>query len=264
MMAGALAFGIGFLVAASVPASQPEVDASAKLMDTLDPVKQGIAEAAHELVESVKEPAMEAGQHVTQTALRESKPSRPPPKLHRTTQRNRRRPRLLRRLSPAETRRFHGRHRIELRGAGYAGGSFSAFSRACATPVRCASLGSGSPESEFSPLAVSALRIVSDCGPASFGASSGVCGVFVTWYPILLVSSCRAPTGVMGRRHLCYPLSNRTKRGSDRGKLLEVVPLADCVTEPVIVETDVHVVATFDPCSQVSAHASSRCVPQEP
>lgn len=68
MVAGALAFGVGFLVAASMPASEPEIEMSAKVMETLEPVKEEIVGAAHEMADSLKQPAMEAAQSVKNVA----------------------------------------------------------------------------------------------------------------------------------------------------------------------------------------------------
>jgi len=68
MVAGALAFGLGFLVAAAMPASESEKEMSAKVMETLEPVKEEVVGAAHEMAESLKQPAMEAAQSVKDAA----------------------------------------------------------------------------------------------------------------------------------------------------------------------------------------------------
>jgi ElaB/YqjD/DUF883 family membrane-anchored ribosome-binding protein len=68
MVAGAIAFGIGFLVAAAFPPSQAEKDASAKVMEQAQPLKEGMMEAAHEVADHLKQPAMDAAQQVKQAA----------------------------------------------------------------------------------------------------------------------------------------------------------------------------------------------------
>jgi ElaB/YqjD/DUF883 family membrane-anchored ribosome-binding protein len=68
MVAGAIAFGAGFLLAASLPASQAEVDASARLVESLEPVKEDLSDTAREIAEHLKEPAMEAAQNVKDAA----------------------------------------------------------------------------------------------------------------------------------------------------------------------------------------------------
>jgi ElaB/YqjD/DUF883 family membrane-anchored ribosome-binding protein len=68
LVAGALAFGIGFLVAAALPASRPEKQAGATLLEHAEPVKQQLTDAGQELVESIKEPAKEAAQSVKAAA----------------------------------------------------------------------------------------------------------------------------------------------------------------------------------------------------
>ena len=68
MVAGAIAFGVGFILAASMPSSQAEVKASAKLIESLEPIKQDLAETAHDMAEHLKEPAIEAAQTVKDAA----------------------------------------------------------------------------------------------------------------------------------------------------------------------------------------------------
>jgi ElaB/YqjD/DUF883 family membrane-anchored ribosome-binding protein len=76
--AGAIAFGIGFLVAAILPPSQPEQRAAEGLMDKADPLKdelasvgrnvaEGVKGAAHDAIEEVKGTATESKQAVTDT-----------------------------------------------------------------------------------------------------------------------------------------------------------------------------------------------------
>jgi ElaB/YqjD/DUF883 family membrane-anchored ribosome-binding protein len=68
MVAGALAFGLGFLAAVAFPASRTEKDASQKLIQSLEPVKEQARETAQEMVEHLKEPAMEAATAVKDAA----------------------------------------------------------------------------------------------------------------------------------------------------------------------------------------------------
>ena len=68
MVAGALAFGVGFLVAAAMPASESEKEMSAKVMQTLEPVKQEVVGAAQDMAQNLKQPAMEAAQTVKDAA----------------------------------------------------------------------------------------------------------------------------------------------------------------------------------------------------
>jgi len=71
VLAGAVAFGLGFLVAAAFPASQAEKDAGAKVLDKVEPLKGEIASAGKEMAEHLREPAMEAANQV-KDAARES------------------------------------------------------------------------------------------------------------------------------------------------------------------------------------------------
>jgi hypothetical protein len=68
MVAGALAFGVGFLVAAALPASESEKEMSAKVMETLEPVKEEVVGAAQDMAHNLKQPAMEAAQTVKDAA----------------------------------------------------------------------------------------------------------------------------------------------------------------------------------------------------
>jgi hypothetical protein len=71
VMAGAIAFGIGFLVAAAFPATQAEKDAGAKVMEKVEPLKEGLTATGKEVAEHLREPAMEAANQV-KDAARES------------------------------------------------------------------------------------------------------------------------------------------------------------------------------------------------
>jgi Protein of unknown function (DUF3618) len=68
MLAGALAFGVGFLVAAAVPPSRTEKDASKLLLSKAEPLKAQLNEAGHEIAEHLREPALEAVGQVKEAA----------------------------------------------------------------------------------------------------------------------------------------------------------------------------------------------------
>ena len=68
VMAGAIAFGIGFLVAAAFPASQAERDAGAKVLEKVEPLKGELASAGKEMAEHLKEPAVQAANQVKDAA----------------------------------------------------------------------------------------------------------------------------------------------------------------------------------------------------
>ena len=66
--AGAIAFGIGFLVAAILPPSQSEQRAAEGLLDKAEPLKDELASAGREVAEGVKGVAQDAVQEVKATA----------------------------------------------------------------------------------------------------------------------------------------------------------------------------------------------------
>jgi len=68
MMAGALAFGIGFMLAAIFPATQSEQDASQKLMEKAQPLKDELTTTGKEMAEHLKEPAKEAANQLKDSA----------------------------------------------------------------------------------------------------------------------------------------------------------------------------------------------------
>lgn len=68
MVAGAIAFGIGFLIAAAFPPSATEEAASGKVMDALQPIKDDIVESAQQVAQNVKEPAKESLDSLKSTA----------------------------------------------------------------------------------------------------------------------------------------------------------------------------------------------------
>jgi len=68
MMVGAVAFGIGFLVAAAFPPSRTEEQLAEQAMEKAEPVKQQLMESGQEVAEHLKESATEAVGQVKQTA----------------------------------------------------------------------------------------------------------------------------------------------------------------------------------------------------
>ena len=59
MVAGALAFGIGFLIAAVLPRTKAEEQAAMQLADRVEPLKQELTEAGHDVAQSLADPALE-------------------------------------------------------------------------------------------------------------------------------------------------------------------------------------------------------------
>lgn len=68
VMAGALAFGLGFLIAAAFPPSQAERQAGAKVMEKVEPLKEELTSAGKEMAEHLREPAMDAANQVKDAA----------------------------------------------------------------------------------------------------------------------------------------------------------------------------------------------------
>jgi len=66
--AGAIAFGIGFLVAAAIPPSEKEKELSTQVMDKAEPLKEQLTEAGHDMVDHLKEPATQAASEVKAAA----------------------------------------------------------------------------------------------------------------------------------------------------------------------------------------------------
>jgi len=62
--AGLVAFGIGFLVAAVIPPSEPEVEAAQRAQQHLEPAKDALLEAGRNVAQDVKEEAAERAEHV--------------------------------------------------------------------------------------------------------------------------------------------------------------------------------------------------------
>jgi ElaB/YqjD/DUF883 family membrane-anchored ribosome-binding protein len=68
LVAGAIAFGFGFLVASVLPASDAEIQAEQRLVEKAEPIKQELTEAGKEMAEHLKEPAREAVADLKDTA----------------------------------------------------------------------------------------------------------------------------------------------------------------------------------------------------
>jgi hypothetical protein len=66
--AGLVAFGIGFLVAAALPATETEAQAAERAQGALEPAKDALSEAARHVADDVKQGATEAAQELKQTA----------------------------------------------------------------------------------------------------------------------------------------------------------------------------------------------------
>jgi hypothetical protein len=68
VLAGAIAFGVGLLVAAAFPSSQAERDAGAKVMEKVEPLKDELTSAGKEIAEHLKQPALEAANQLRDAA----------------------------------------------------------------------------------------------------------------------------------------------------------------------------------------------------
>jgi len=66
--AGLVAFGIGFLVAATLPTTETEAQAAERAQGALEPAKEALTEAARSVAGDVKQGATEAAQEMKQTA----------------------------------------------------------------------------------------------------------------------------------------------------------------------------------------------------
>ena len=60
LIAGAVAFAVGFIAASAIPPSEAEVAASGQLLERSGPVKAELSHVGHEIAEHLKEPAQEA------------------------------------------------------------------------------------------------------------------------------------------------------------------------------------------------------------
>jgi ElaB/YqjD/DUF883 family membrane-anchored ribosome-binding protein len=68
MAAGAVAFGVGVLLASIFPASAKEKQAAEELMDRVQPLTDELKQAGQEMAEHLKEPAREAVEQVKHVA----------------------------------------------------------------------------------------------------------------------------------------------------------------------------------------------------
>jgi len=68
MVAGVIAFAAGFMVAALIPPTETEKEASSHLADKVGPIKAGLADVGHEVADNLKEPVSEAVDQVKSTA----------------------------------------------------------------------------------------------------------------------------------------------------------------------------------------------------
>lgn len=67
LLAGAVAFGVGFAVASIFPASQVEEQAAAKALDKAEPLKQELSDAGREVADNLKDAATDAAHQVKST-----------------------------------------------------------------------------------------------------------------------------------------------------------------------------------------------------
>jgi hypothetical protein len=68
LAAGAISFGVGFLIAAAIPPSQKEKELSTQLIDKTEPIKEQLTDAVHEMTDHLKEPAGQAAAEMKDTA----------------------------------------------------------------------------------------------------------------------------------------------------------------------------------------------------
>jgi hypothetical protein len=68
LMAGAVAFGFGVLLASVIPASSKEKQVTEQLMDKTEPLKDELKRTGQEMAEHLKEPARAAMESVKETA----------------------------------------------------------------------------------------------------------------------------------------------------------------------------------------------------
>jgi len=69
LVAGALAFGLGFLVAAVLPRTEAEERAAAQLAEKVEPLKQELTAAGQDVAEQLKEPAQQAATQLKESAV---------------------------------------------------------------------------------------------------------------------------------------------------------------------------------------------------
>ena len=68
VVAGAVAFGVGFLVAAAFPPSEVEEQAASKVIDKAEPLKEQLTAAGQDVAEHLKEAATDAASQVKDAA----------------------------------------------------------------------------------------------------------------------------------------------------------------------------------------------------
>jgi len=68
MMAGVIAFAAGFLVAAAIPPTETEKEASSHLASKVEPIKAELANVGHDVADQLKEPLSQAVGEVKETA----------------------------------------------------------------------------------------------------------------------------------------------------------------------------------------------------
>ena len=68
VVAGALAFGVGFLLAAVLPTTRPEQQVGSAVLDKAQPVKDQILEAGKEIGQQLAEPAKESAMAIKDAA----------------------------------------------------------------------------------------------------------------------------------------------------------------------------------------------------
>jgi len=66
--AGLVAFGIGFIVAAALPATEPEKEAAGRAQDALEPAKEALKETGQQLAGDLKDDATEAAGELKEQA----------------------------------------------------------------------------------------------------------------------------------------------------------------------------------------------------
>jgi hypothetical protein len=68
LVAGGLAFGVGFLAAAAMPASRMEREKAEALMGSMPPVTEQVTNAVKDVADNLREPAREAAANVKEAA----------------------------------------------------------------------------------------------------------------------------------------------------------------------------------------------------
>jgi ElaB/YqjD/DUF883 family membrane-anchored ribosome-binding protein len=68
LVAGAIAFAAGFMIAAAFPPSETEKAGASQLLDKVEPIKAELSHVGQEIAEHLKEPAMQAVEEVKTAA----------------------------------------------------------------------------------------------------------------------------------------------------------------------------------------------------